>query len=205
MQHEIKNLWPTPVLKTNVSEFEEERTYILDTVKELRSSGARNIALEENNTTMGGFQTAHNFLNDPKCGRLGPELLNHYTKFHWDEMASNNPEVPTDVDLQFLSWVVQYDIGSYQNQHLHKSGLLAGLWFLEVDEQDPGAGELHLQNPNVPSFTLGFFTEVLKLKPKTNDVYIFPSWLAHNVTPTTAARTVMTWDVMAAPRSNRLI
>lgn len=197
---EIKNLWPTPVLKASVTDFEIERQYILQIVKNLREEGARNIALEENNTTMGGFQTAHDFLNDPTCSRVGTEIMTTYTDKLWKEMAAQNPEVPENVDLQFLSWVVQYDVGSYQNQHLHKSSLLAGLWFLEVDEQDPGAGELHLQNPNTASFTLGFYTEVLKLRPKTNDVYIFPSWLAHNVTPTTAARTVMTWDVMAVPR-----
>jgi hypothetical protein len=199
MSFEIKNLWSTPVLKTNLSNFEDERLYILDKITQLRATGAKNVALEEKNTTVGGFQTVFDLSADEGCQRVGPELLNYYSSKYWKELASNNPAVPQEVNLEFLSWVMQYDKGSYQNQHMHKSSLLSGLWFLEVDEQEPGAGELHLQNPNIPSFTLGFYTEVMHLQPKTNDVYIFPSWLAHNVTPTTAARTVMTWDVVAAP------
>jgi len=195
----LEIMWGTPVLKTNVISFEKERNYILNKLHDLETIGYKNLADESNNTTVNGFHTNYDFLNDANCLQLVPDLLNKYSQQYWSEIVKNSPEVPRSVELGFLSWVVKYNVGGYQNQHLHKSSLLTGLWFLNVAEQEPGAGELHLQNPNVASFTLGFYAETLKIKPKTNDVIIIPSWLAHNVTPSTADRIVLTWDVIAVP------
>jgi hypothetical protein len=59
--------------------------------------------------------------------------------------------------------------------------------------------QLHLHNPITESWALGFFQETIKFDPMQDVIYVFPAWIAHNVTPSTARRVVFVWDTIAVP------
>jgi hypothetical protein len=44
-----------------------------------------------------------------------------------------------------------------------------------------------------------YFQETIKFDPMQDVIYVFPAWIAHNVTPSTARRVVFVWDTIAVP------
>lgn len=193
----IKNLWSVPVLRTSAVDYGFEREYLLKKIKDTKAN-SYNFANEQQNTTINGFQTDIDVLKDGMISSRMYDLFENHTRQIWIEMTANSTEIPQNAEFRYKTWIVNYECGAYQNLHFHKTSLITGIWFLDVQDQDQNAGELHLQNPNVPSFTLGFYNEVLKIQPRENELIVLPAWLAHNVTPVSASRTVLVWDVLPA-------
>jgi hypothetical protein len=195
----IESLWPTYLLSSTATGLEAERNYILEKLKQLQDTGVPNSADKLENTTVNGYQPSYNFLQDVKCQSLFEKLLDPISNKYWKLFSAQGDNVPTSVKFNYKAWVVKYYPGAYQNLHMHKNSIISGIWYLDVDEQEDGAGEFHLQNPNIASFTLGFFNQVKKIAPKTDDIIVFPSWAQHCATPTTATRIAFVWDCVVSP------
>ena len=98
------------------------------------------------------------------------------------------PEWTTDAKVSFRVWVVSQYAGDFNPVHIHDANL-SGVAFLKVpsgfdeeykkEDHHPTAGCLEFLG-SIPNH---FARHSYVVKPKVGDLYIFPSWLAHQVYP----------------------
>lgn len=194
-------LWPSVILHTNLNNaFEDLREWL---IKEIDRQKTKSNYLETdnpNNTTKNGFQPSWDLL---KSYDLNPKLIRErivepLSKQFWNSLEEFN-SIKDPVNINYNSWIIDYNKGGWQNIHFHRNSEFTGIWFLDVEEQQDQYGELHLHNPNVPSYTHGLYKQVEKLRPKTDDLIIMPAWLHHSVTPTSAKRKCFVWNGFVDP------
>ena len=108
-------------------------------------------------------------------------------------------------DLIFQkAWIVSQYAGDYNPVHTH-SGTLSGIIYLKVPEQinkasEPDGWLTFHNNREYDALTLRFGMTHNKL-PKRGDMYVFPSWLGHSVSPFRGEgeRRSMSFNVQAIP------
>ena len=95
---------------------------------------------------------------------------------------------PENTNMTYSSWVVSQYAGDFNPMHIHVSHL-SGVFFLKVP---PGYEEEYRREDHYPSVgCLEFLGSVPNtfskhnwmIKPQIGDLYIFPSWLSHQVYP----------------------
>ena len=88
-------------------------------------------------------------------------------------------------------WININRKGHYNQKHDHPNCQLSGAYYVKVP---PNSGLIKFIHPcdrfitrdwNVKKFT-PYSSEVWGFEPKENDLYIFPSWLEHSVTPSSS-------------------
>jgi hypothetical protein len=85
------------------------------------------------------------------------------------------------------SWVVSYDIGGYQDPHIHASSYYTAIVNIS------GTGELLLFDPRPMAVALTTpFAEIIKLEP--GDWIAFPGWLTHSSRPCVSERNILVID-----------
>jgi len=95
---------------------------------------------------------------------------------------------PENTNMTYTSWVVSQYAGDFNPMHIHDSQL-SGVFFLKVP---PGYEEEYRREDHYPSVgCLEFLGSVPNtfskhnwmIKPQIGNLYIFPSWLSHQVYP----------------------
>ena len=95
---------------------------------------------------------------------------------------------PENTNMTYTSWVVSQYAGDFNPVHIHDSQL-SGVFFLKIP---PGYEEEFRREDHYPSVGclefLGsvpntFSKDSYMAKPQIGDLYIFPSWLSHQVYP----------------------
>jgi uncharacterized protein (TIGR02466 family) len=81
----------------------------------------------------------------------------------------------------FLNYQTKYQ---YQEYHDHRECLISGVFYIDVPDEDNM--EIMFYTPLKANYDDLFFhsddvQEVIKIKPQTGDILIFPSWLNHGV------------------------
>ena len=109
-----------------------------------------------------------------------------------DDFVFNQLHVADDVQFYVTnSWVVKHSPGDWAQFHIHTNCLLSGVYYFDVKENQ---GELcftkDLGNANT-IFPLNvnlefkennlFNSKKWYMNPENGTIYIFPSWLLHNV------------------------
>ena len=85
------------------------------------------------------------------------------------------------------SWVVGYDVGGYQDPHIHASSYYTAIVNIS------GMGELLLFDPRPVAVALTSpFAEIIKLSP--GDWIAFPGWLTHSSRPCIVERNILVID-----------
>ena len=131
--------------------------------------------------------------------RIKADIIEPISTEFWQSLRKDRILDTENLKLIHKAWLVEYQEGTYQNLHVHKTSLFTSIWTIYCDPQQPMAAQLHLHNPTTESWALGFFQETIKFDPMQDVIYVFPAWVAHNVTPSTAKRVVFVWDTIAVP------
>lgn len=194
-------LWPIDFFKCNV-DAEDERQYLLELLENFKQSGWKNVAGEKFNTTVNGYQPDIDILSisHPSIENIKNKIISPISESFWNSLKQDKINDSENLELIHKAWLVEYDPGSYQNLHVHKTSLFTAIWTIYKDEQGQGAGQLHLHNPIVPSWTLGFYQQTKKIDAEKNEILVFPAWIPHNVTPCSSRRIVFVWDTIAIPK-----
>ena len=161
-----------------------------------------NIWEPSGNTTRKGFQsrTAINLFESPskKIQQLKSIIINeldlYYTKFR-NESCPYIKRWPTETCLH--GWYVILKEQGYQNVHMHHSGWLSGVIYLDVVPslgKDEGAIEFSL---SCKYYTHARSSKVI-YQPKLGDIVFFPSSLHHRTIPftTNKDRIIVSFDLM---------
>lgn len=76
-------------------------------------------------------------------------------------------------------WATMHFSGISHLTHTHPNSLVSGVYYVEIPKDNYGM--LLLEDPRGP---LPPFDNRIKIQPKEGDIVLFPSWLPHQVTPT---------------------
>jgi hypothetical protein len=196
-----ETLWPIDFFTCQV-EASEERKYLFDLLDELKKSGWKNVAGEKFNTTVKGYQPDIDILtvDHPMMSSIKSKIIDPISSEFWDSLKKDKINDADNLELIHKAWLVEYENGSYQNLHVHKTSLFTAVWTIYREEQEPGSGQLHLHNPTTQSWTLGFYQQTKKIDAEENEIVVFPAWIPHNLTPCSSKRIVFVWDTIAVPK-----
>ena len=189
---------------SNISAHHENPdSFIADVIEELRD--IRTEWEPEKKSTYKGFQTPAgiNVLATPS-GKMSElksiivaELDRYYEKFE-NERCSYIQKWPRQKDL--YGWHVVLKQQGHQTPHIHVTGWLSGVVYLQVVpslDKDEGAIEFGLNSPNYSAD--GLPTTVHQ--PEAGDIVFFPSSLHHRTIPfsTDTDRIVVAFDLSPEP------
>jgi uncharacterized protein (TIGR02466 family) len=155
--------------------------------------------------TVSGFQSLNsmNLLKNPagKLAQLKSIIINeievYYSKFQ-NEQCLYIEKFPTTRNL--FGWTVILKQQGHQNAHIHSSGWLSGVIYLEVVPslgKDEGAIEFGLNSKHYHDVN----STSLIFQPKVGDIVFFPSSLHHKTIPftTDADRIIVSFDLVPEP------
>ena len=135
----------------------------------------------EAKATKGGFQSEELLHEDNTIIGQLKDILSQIIKTEF-EIDLNDPDVP----FKLVVWSVVLESGGNQNLHIHRSGILSGVIYVQVPEfQSTNEGALvftqHL--PWLPLENKMQLTEKQLVVPVTGKVVIFPSHFWHQTLP----------------------
>lgn len=99
------------------------------------------------------------------------------------KLWETNSQPETSLYLQ--AWAVILGEKAYQESHIHPSGLLSGVLYLQVPEQEGEAGMLEFGRPSLELFG-NVDCPVKLVAPRPGRLVLFPSSFYHRTVPTTS-------------------
>lgn len=138
-------------------------------------------------TTKGGFQTRSNLFDEPNRHVTQVEhIIRHEIENYYSGFATENcgfiDSFPTNRRL--TGWFVRLVKGGYQTEHIHPSGWLSGVFYLQMPQTtDPneGAIELGLWGYDYPVLKNNYPKQ--RYFPRDGSLILFPSSLFHRTIP----------------------
>ena len=187
MADRLLSVFPTMILQRRLEGMEE-------TNRQLEALVAQIAATEPNSTvgttTEGGFQTKEDLFqrDDPGLAALKPHIFSAMQDYSSQLIRQELTRPPQKVDFILWGWAVAYKAGHSQGLHVHPSANVSGVYYVTAPPStlEPGdAGKISFYDPR-PRATMAqlpFQTTRHRIAPVPGDMYLFPSWLEHSVSP----------------------
>jgi uncharacterized protein (TIGR02466 family) len=130
-------------------------------------------------------------LNEPQFFKLKQTILEHINYYAKDFLCIS------DVSFHITnSWVMKHDFGDWSQRHCHTNSVFSGVLYIETDDQSGKFSVItnsqnlfpSLFHPKIISHNI-YNSREWSFIPKNNDIYIFPSHLDHEVTPSQSNQT----------------
>ena len=174
---EIINLFPTPIMTTDIDVVLEEEDI----------NAFKNLEMVRYPIDNGSHSKDLNVIEPKQFSLLRSSILNHFydyldylsvSKFDYDWFISS-------------SWVNLHKPGDYSHRHFHTNSIISAIYYLdipensgntifELDEQD---NRLHMPTVKLKFFEPNMYnSERVELKAITGNCVFFPSRLRHSVT-----------------------
>ena len=134
-------------------------------------------------TTRGGGQTGQLFgAAEGPFPVLEQMLRGAIDAYFADPARSQHPYCPIRTKPgHIFAWATVLDSGGYQDPHNHPSGVLSGVYYVQLPESgEPGA--IEFGRPAAP-FTAPSEPDVKLIRPATGKVVLFPSFYWHRTIP----------------------
>jgi len=183
----LLSVFPTMILQRRLEGMEE-------TNRQLEALVAQIAATEPNSTvgttTEGGFQTKEDLFqrDDPGLAALKPHIFSAMQDYSSQLIRQELTRPPQKVDFILWGWAVAYKAGHSQGLHVHPSANVSGVYYVTAPPStlEPGdAGKISFYDPR-PRATMAqlpFQTTRHRIAPVPGDMYLFPSWQEHSVSP----------------------
>ena len=139
------------------------------------------------NTTKNGFQTTLNLFDRPTglfadLDQIIKHRIENYRRKFSSEDCTFIRLLPKNIYL--FGWFVRFLKGGHQTEHIHSSGWLSGVFYLQVpnfSNQEEGSIEFGLWGYDYPKLNRNYPKK--GLYPKSGDIILFPSSLFHKTIP----------------------
>ena len=187
MADRLISVFPTMILQRRLEGMEE-------TNRQLEALVAQIAATEPNSTTgtttEGGFQTKEDLFqrDNPGIAALKPHIFNAVQEYANQLIRQELTRPPQKVDFILWGWAVSYKAGDSQGLHVHPSANVSGVYYVTappstLEPGDPGKISFYDPRPRATMVQLPFQTTRHRIAPVPGDMYLFPSWLEHSVSP----------------------
>jgi uncharacterized protein (TIGR02466 family) len=196
-QFSVTPLYAVPLYQTNLNELDPAiKQFLITQVYERMPSGN------------GDYTVNKNILDTTECQTLRDQIQCHIEHFLFDQL-----QVSKNIKLEIQnSWVNRHAQGDYAHAHYHRNSVVSGCYYLDTV---PDSGEIVFQKDKCfnnlfdTTVDMGFDNAMnifnstyWPVRPTTGDLLLFPSHLAHSVTPnnTNQLRYSLAFNVF--PRGN---
>ena len=177
--HKITGLFGIPIYQSHIDISEGLREHIRS--QEFHRFGKDN----------GSCTRDVHLLEQPELADLRREIMRHVEFYVRDELA-----VAAGIEFYLTnSWCTRHLTGDESERHNHSNGLVSGVVYTDCDEQ---SGEfrffkdytwLNLWPSALDLDSVGyneFNSKYWAIQPRVGDIILFPSHLAHGVSPSTS-------------------
>jgi len=174
--HLLTRLFSTPIYQSHITLSDDLREHV-------RSQPFHRFSQDNGSCT----RDVH-LLNQPELASLRSEILRHVEFFVRDELA-----VADHIDFYLTnSWCTQHLKGDSSHRHNHSNSLISGVCYVDCDED---SGEFRFFKdptwmnlwPSAVDLDCSQFNDINSkywaITPRVGDIILFPSHLAHGVSP----------------------
>jgi len=183
----VISAFPTIILQRRLEGMEE-------TNRQLEALVAQIAATEPNSTvgttTEGGFQTKEDLFqrDNPGIAALKPHIFSAMQEYAGQLVRQELTRPPQKLDFILWGWAVAYKAGHSQGLHVHPSANVSGVYYVTappatLEPGDAGKISFYDPRPRATMVQLPFQTTRHRIAPVPGDMYLFPSWLEHSVSP----------------------
>jgi uncharacterized protein (TIGR02466 family) len=183
----ILSVFPTIILQRRLEGMEETNRQLEALVGEIAATEPNSTM---GTTTEGGFQTKEDLFqrDNPGIATLKPHIFSAMQEYSGQLIRQELTQPPQKVDFILWGWAVAYKAGHSQGLHVHPSANVSGVYYVTAPPStlEPGdAGKISFYDPR-PRATMAqlpFQTTRHRIAPVPGDMYLFPAWLEHSVSP----------------------
>lgn len=189
-----KGLFETPLIKArvaNVPTLNEKLKAVINERMQQGNPGSR--------SNVGGWQSDTGMLQwgGEPAKELGVQILHVLGRFTTDRGQAEGQASRFEWSAEM--WANVNAKGGFHEPHTHPGALWSAVYFvdngLQGEESPDLAGKLVLQDPRDPLPVMykpdlrfvndkgEFYASDIRIPPSVGDVFVFPSWLYHYVTP----------------------
>ena len=187
MADRVISAFPTIILQRRLEGMEETNRQLEALVNEIAATEPNSTV---GTTTEGGFQTKEDLFqrDNPGLAALKPHIFSAMQEYSSQLIRQELTRPPQKVDFILWGWAVAYKAGHSQGLHVHPSANVSGVYYVTAPPStlEPGdAGKISFYDPR-PRATmtqLPFQATRHRIAPVPGDMYLFPSWLEHSVSP----------------------
>lgn len=187
MADRILSVFPTIILQRRLEGMEETNRQLEALVQEIAATEPNSTM---GTTTEGGFQTKEDLFqrDNPGIAALKPHIFSAVQDYAGQMIRQELTRPPQKVDFVLWGWAVAYKAGHSQGLHVHPGANVSGVYYVTAppSTQEPGdAGKISFYDPR-PRATMAqlqFQATRHRVAPVPGDMYLFPSWLEHSVSP----------------------
>ena len=187
MADRVISAFPTIILQRRLEGMEETNRQLEALVNEIAATEPNSTV---GTTTEGGFQTKEDLFqrDNPGLAALKPHIFSAMQEYSSQLIRQELTKPPQKVDFILWGWAVAYKAGHSQGLHVHPSANVSGVYYVTAPPStlEPGdAGKISFYDPR-PRATmtqLPFQATRHRIAPVPGDMYLFPSWLEHSVSP----------------------
>jgi uncharacterized protein (TIGR02466 family) len=181
------SVFPTIILQRRLEGMEETNRQLEALVGEIAATEPNSTM---GTTTEGGFQTKEDLFqrDNPGIAALKPHIFSAMQEYAGQLVRQELSRPPQKVDFILWGWAVAYKAGHSQGLHVHPSANVSGVYYVTAPPStlEPGdAGKISFYDPR-PRATMAqlpFQTTRHRIAPVPGDMYLFPAWLEHSVSP----------------------
>jgi uncharacterized protein (TIGR02466 family) len=183
----IISVFPTTILHRHLDGMEEANVQLQALVREIAAHEPNSTT---GTTTEGGFQTKEDLFqrDNPGINALKPHIFNAMQEFSTLIIRQELTRPPATIDFILWGWAVSYKAGHAQGLHVHPNANVSGVYYVTAPPAalEPGdAGKISFYDPR-PRATMAqlpFQATRHRIAPVPGDMYLFPAWLEHSVSP----------------------
>jgi uncharacterized protein (TIGR02466 family) len=183
----ILSVFPTTILQRHLEGMEETNRHLEALVAEIAATEPNSTM---GTTTEGGFQTKEDLFqrDNPGIAALKPHIFSAVQEYAGHVIRQELTRPPQKVDFILWGWAVAYKAGHSQGLHVHPSANVSGVYYVTAPPSslEPGdAGKISFYDPR-PRATMAqlpFQANRHRIAPVPGDMYLFPAWLEHSVSP----------------------
>ena len=187
MADRVISAFPTIILQRRLEGMEETNRQLEALVNEIAATEPNSTV---GTTTEGGFQTKEDLFqrDNPGLAALKPHIFSAMQEYSSQLIRQELTRPPQKVDFILWGWAVAYKAGHSQGLHVHPSANVSGVYYVTAPPStlEPGdAGKISFYDPR-PRATMAqlpFQANRHRIAPVPGDMYLFPSWLEHSVSP----------------------
>ena len=187
MADRILSVFPTIILQRRLEGMEETNRQLEALVGEIAATEPNSTM---GTTTEGGFQTKEDLFqrDNPGIAALKPHIFSAMQEYSGQLVRQELTRPPQKVDFTLWGWAVAYKAGHSQGLHVHPNANVSGVYYVTAPPStlEPGdAGKISFYDPR-PRATMAqlpFQTTRHRIAPVPGDMYLFPAWLEHSVSP----------------------
>jgi len=183
----LVSIFPTNILQRRLEGMDEVNRQLEALVMQIAASEANSTT---GTTTEGGFQTKDDLFqrDNPAIAALKPHIFSAVQDYAGQLVRQELNQPPKKIDFVLWGWAVAYRAGHSQGLHVHPSANVSGVYYVSappatLEPGDAGKISFYDPRPRATMIQLPFQTTRHRIAPVPGDMYLFPSWLEHSVSP----------------------